>query len=75
MNNQSDPKTPKPFGWEVTVHFQPASGKPDQTFHWRGCTAQRARRKAMMKPNAESIVSTEPIDEPTWIRAYGIGRM
>jgi hypothetical protein len=68
-------RTYKSFGWEVTVRFQPASNKPDQMFHYRGCTEGMARRRGMLKKNADSIFSVTPVTEEEWKRAYGIGRM
>lgn len=69
-------KTPKPFGWEVRVAFHPGSGKQDQTFHLRGCSEKQARRHGMMKRNAASIVSVEPVEtREQWVGAYGIGKM
>ena len=66
-------KTPKPFGWEVTVAFQRASGKPNKTFHYRGCTERRARMNGILKANASEIVAIEPVySQEAWERAEGI---
>ena len=62
---------PRPYGWEVMVRFYGASQKPDQEFHWRG-SASRARRNAMLKTNADSIISMKPYDEEAYIRAFGM---
>lgn len=63
------------FGWEVDVEFHHASGKPMQTFHWRGCSKGSARTKGLMKRLAARVVEIRPVTEEQWIRAYGIGRM
>ena len=60
----------KAFGWEVTVQFQNFT---TVQFHWRGVTEGGARRKGMLKPLAVRILKVEPVDEVSWIRAYGIG--
>jgi len=67
--------TTRPFGWEVDVEFQPASGKPRQTFQWRGISRGAARTKGIMKSNAARVTDIRPVTEEEWIRAYGIGRM
>lgn len=61
------------FGWEVDVEFMRSSGKPPQTFHYRGCTEAAARRKVIFKPNFERVVAVRPVTEDEWVRAYGIG--
>lgn len=66
---------PRPFGWEVDVEFHFNSGKKPQTFHWRGCSERAARLKAMLKSNALRVTAVRPVDEETWIRAFGIGRL
>ena len=63
------------FGWEVDVEFQPASGKPKQTFHWRGCSRRAAYVKGIMKRNAARVSDIRPVSEEEWLRAYGLGRM
>ena len=65
--------TARPYGWEVTVRFHPASGKATQTFHYRGCTERDARLKGMLKGNAQAIEKIEPVHtQEQWERAYGI---
>lgn len=64
-----------PFGWEVDVEFHPHSGKPNASFHWRGCTEAAAIRKAKLKHNVREIVATRSYTEDQWIAAFGIGRM
>jgi hypothetical protein len=61
----------KSFGWEVTVAFHPGSGKPDKTFHYRTPYETTAKRKAVTLPNFDHVVSTEPVPEDQWLRAYG----
>jgi hypothetical protein len=61
----------KPYGYEVTVRYYPSSGKPDETFHYRGCTEHGARHKGLLKSCADSIVSVIPLTEKEWIGAYG----
>jgi len=63
------------FGYEVEVEFQRASGKPNALFHWRGLSESAARRKGMMKSNAQRIVKVEAISREEWIRGFGIGSM
>jgi hypothetical protein len=65
-------RTYKAFGWDVTVRFQDGH---TEIFHWRGCTENRARRKAMMKRCSVQIISVVPVTEAEWLRAYGLGRM
>jgi hypothetical protein len=61
-----------PFGWEVDVHFYFSSGRPDQTFHYRGCTEKAARRKALLKTHADRVLAVRPVSKEAWIRTYGL---
>ena len=72
----------RPFGWEVDVEscefmvYIPGDDRNTvKTFHWRGCSEATARRRGLMKPNAQAVVAVRPVSEAAWIRAYGIGRM
>jgi len=62
----------KAFGWEVIVEF---FDYHQETFHWRGCTENGARRKGMLKTCASKIIKVIPVTEEQWLRSYGLGRM
>jgi hypothetical protein len=63
----------KPFAWDVDVEFDPRSGKKIETFHWRGCSENAAKRKGMLKDHALRILEIRPLSEDVWRRAYGLG--
>lgn len=73
-NQMSGPK--RPFGWEVdfAIRMGIISVK-SATCHYRGCTEQAARRKAMARPQASHVIAVRPVTEEEWVRAFGIGRM
>lgn len=73
-------RTQQPFGWdvdtEVKVPVSPMIAHTEtRTYHYRGCTEARARRKAMLNTGAIRVLATRPVERDEWIRAYGIGRM
>lgn len=63
---------PKYYGWEVV--YKRHGDLTHHRCHYVG-TEATARRKAMLRPRAEAVVSAEGLTEEQYVRAYGRGKM
>ncbi|EIP99488.1 hypothetical protein OpiT1DRAFT_04006 [Opitutaceae bacterium TAV1] len=71
---QGGDEKPKAYGCDVEIEIrESAISVSTRQFHWRG-TEAACRRKAMLQARAVRVVKVTPLDEETYIRAYGANR-